>query len=553
MDFDDYDNDNEYEKTDRSVAMNEEFENLLQAQWEGRLDEAGRKRLHELSAADPALAGRLEEEGRLSGLLAAVGPSRAPRGLAERVFLRLDQQGDLPDAEDPQVVESRPARTIDIDRPPVRGLWRMPVVRWGLALAAMLMIGFQIQVILNQNRPDEGLTASSMPVTESVDPSMARRRIAQVGIRQPGGVDAVMGEEVPAIPPVERTTEAVQPPERVVAAVPTPQADAPSVFASEPVEPAMPPPVAGGGKASTQIEASVAGGQATATGTVADRVPAPESTRAPAPRPMPQVRTVALVIALPRASSTASPGATPSAPGAVLSQGFGPGATAAGQNGGGLTIQDSTRSLQGDSPSMVVTPSRTAVTKPATRRDIEIKLSQVGGTIEEILPVPGRPDLSQVRCRVAPGQLQSFLNALDEMGLQPAPAAERPAAPRAEPTPDPRVTPSATPVAASPTGGVSRVDRLKAIQGIEVIVDGAPAPTVQAEAPAGASSAPSRTASAPPTSAPTPGRYAVLDGAPLVEYLTVSPPPTSLATGEAEPRRVPDGPPIELVLWIQQP
>ena len=56
--------------------MHEEFEQLLEAHWEGRLDEDGERRLEALAASDPALGRRLAEERRVDGLLRAVGASR---------------------------------------------------------------------------------------------------------------------------------------------------------------------------------------------------------------------------------------------------------------------------------------------------------------------------------------------------------------------------------------------------------------------------------------------------------------------------------------------
>jgi hypothetical protein len=115
--------------------MHEEFEQLLEAHWEGRLDEAGLRRLEALAASDPGLGRRLAEERRVDGLLRAVGSSRAPRDLASAVFARLDAEPTAP-APMPRATSSR-------QRP--GGLWKRlawPALGWGGALAAasLLMI-----------------------------------------------------------------------------------------------------------------------------------------------------------------------------------------------------------------------------------------------------------------------------------------------------------------------------------------------------------------------------------------------------------------------------
>jgi hypothetical protein len=110
--------------------VQEEFEQLLEAEWAGKLSEAQGRRLDALCAAHPELAEQLRKERQLNGLLAKHGPNHAPHALARAVLDRLDLE----------TKESQKLATINIagvihkgtePRPRHWAEW-WPMLRWGL-------------------------------------------------------------------------------------------------------------------------------------------------------------------------------------------------------------------------------------------------------------------------------------------------------------------------------------------------------------------------------------------------------------------------------------
>ncbi len=118
-----------------ATTLYEEFEDLLEAQWAGQLNESGQERLAQLCVGDPALAERLIHENGLTGLLSRCGPNPAPEGLAASVLGRIEREADL---------RPKSARTGGREASySFRGRWwQAPAMRWaqGLALTAMLVV-----------------------------------------------------------------------------------------------------------------------------------------------------------------------------------------------------------------------------------------------------------------------------------------------------------------------------------------------------------------------------------------------------------------------------
>lgn len=111
----------------------EEFRDLIEREWAGQLDDAGRARLDELCAQDPDLADELREERRLSALLARHGPNHAPGDLKASILNRLDEA------------------SAGQSRSDWRELLSAPVLRWGMGLAVVALIAFEVNLFLNQN------------------------------------------------------------------------------------------------------------------------------------------------------------------------------------------------------------------------------------------------------------------------------------------------------------------------------------------------------------------------------------------------------------------
>ncbi|MCE5229833.1 hypothetical protein LLG95_09585 [bacterium] len=119
-----------------------EFDALLEALWAGELDADGQARLEALAASDPALADCLSRERALTSMLAGHGPNRAPKGLAGAVFARMN--AELPA---PQPEPERPrAQVITIPA------WFTPTLRWGLAVAVILVCFTQLMWLIVHDR-----------------------------------------------------------------------------------------------------------------------------------------------------------------------------------------------------------------------------------------------------------------------------------------------------------------------------------------------------------------------------------------------------------------
>jgi hypothetical protein len=243
----------------------------------------------------------------------------------------------------------------------------------------------------------------------------------------------------------------------------------------------------------------------------------PAETTPAAPVSTPGERRVAMQIVLPAALGAVG-GASPIPSTAIRSR------------RPALPKQGGLNAFQGESAGAAVGGGSTGA---PTRRDIETAVAMAGGRIEETRPSPDQPELWQVHCRLTPDQLQTFLRSLRELGLQPAESQERAQA----------VEAARAPVAqppAKPGKSLDRFERLKTM-GIEVERGGAPE-TFQ----------PSRPTSIPTASLP-PGRYAVLEGEPLLKALEPARPggasPSVRRTSGVKDEEVS----IELLLLIQQP
>ena len=128
-----------------ATTLHDEFENLLEAQWAGELDEAGRERLAQLCAGDPALAERLSRENRLTGLLSRCGPNPAPEGFAASVLGRLESEAD-PRPESVRTGGREASYSF-------RGRWwQAPAFRWAQGLAVTATIVVMGVALIHQHR-----------------------------------------------------------------------------------------------------------------------------------------------------------------------------------------------------------------------------------------------------------------------------------------------------------------------------------------------------------------------------------------------------------------
>ncbi|MCL5269409.1 MAG: hypothetical protein M1457_02390 [bacterium] len=130
------------------ATVNWEFDQLLEAELDGRLDEAGRERLAALCAADPALGERARQERRLAILLGGCGPNHAPPGLTRAVLARLE-------------TEAAPVR---------RPLWRAPVLRWGFGLAAMALVTVEAALLWRQGAEESAIRKREL--AQSIQPTI---------------------------------------------------------------------------------------------------------------------------------------------------------------------------------------------------------------------------------------------------------------------------------------------------------------------------------------------------------------------------------------------
>lgn len=158
---------------------NNTFDELIEAMWAGDLNEAGLARLEALAAADPALARRLRHERDLSALMAGHGPNRAPAGLAQAVFARLD-------------LDAQPAAQPARARIVPRSIWFTPAFRWGLAAAALAVVFIHVKWLLNRDRlgGDTIAQVRTVPLkTPSAMPS--QNGLARFATPKPGQIKTV--------------------------------------------------------------------------------------------------------------------------------------------------------------------------------------------------------------------------------------------------------------------------------------------------------------------------------------------------------------------------
>lgn len=182
--------------TTNEQTPHEQFDELLGALWAGQLDRNGEAMLEALAAGDPELADRLRRERSISGMLAAKGPNRAPEGLAAAVFARLDEQ---PEA---QVVQVKPRKT--------RRPWFFPPqLRWGLAAAALVVVGIQGMWVVYREHPASPAEQVERYATLGVAPDQAELT---------KGPSAATASDEPA-QQVKQRRERIKPEERRIAAV----------------------------------------------------------------------------------------------------------------------------------------------------------------------------------------------------------------------------------------------------------------------------------------------------------------------------------------------
>ncbi len=120
---------------------NNTFDELIEAMWAGDLNEAGLAAWRPLRPPIRPWPGACGKRTDLSPLMAGHGPNRAPTGLAQAVFARLDLDPSPPPSR-------RPTRA----RPIVpRSIWsrRVPL---GLAAAALAVVFIHVKWLLNRDR-----------------------------------------------------------------------------------------------------------------------------------------------------------------------------------------------------------------------------------------------------------------------------------------------------------------------------------------------------------------------------------------------------------------
>ncbi len=134
------------------MIVHEEFEQLIQSEIDGRLDEAGRLRLRQLADSDPLLRGRLRQERRLTGLLARYGPNFAPAGLARAVFAKLDAVMSPFLSRRMNIGKALRAST-GAGRP--RRFWEFPSLQWAFGVGICLLISMQVVLFVRQLQGDQ--------------------------------------------------------------------------------------------------------------------------------------------------------------------------------------------------------------------------------------------------------------------------------------------------------------------------------------------------------------------------------------------------------------
>ena len=546
-------------------GMHEEFDQLLERLWEGRLDTDGQARLQHLAADDPELARRMQEEAALDRMLRSVGGNRAPRRLAASVFARLDA-GDVAEAMEADAREAAPApaeprREAAIFRPSrhyekrrVGGwpAWLMPTLRWGGAFAVLAVIILQVNILMRQSQPsfgggtgghaafddmsvgNNGLELASVPPSdrEARNEASATRQMAE---RDAEAMSNAFSEARDAVPnqgdaavDISRTVDESQRAEAMVAR-----------DAGE--QPAQPGTTLGN-DGDMVLEVRPGGGEdmfATATPT-----PTPEPAPVATPEPFGQTAIAAAPAAAPAATLSApvpvveptpAVAGVPERPaGAVVSErmvamhivlprmtqvvplaqgaGSAPGAQVPGQASGSYV-----RSFA----------SGTATSAPRSigPMDVQSAVERAGGTVLEARQLPDVPGRFLVRASLTPEQAVQFQRYLRDLGVSPMPA-HRPLR--------------------GGTAWDARVDALSAIWpdkiGAEISFPVRRRPDCNARA-------------VDPAPAPGPGQYAVLQGASLLEAapavtaMTYQPGLGSAATA-SEPAALHQ--PIELVLTIDR-
>lgn len=165
--------------------MNSEFEQLLEDLLSGRLDEAGRRRLDELTAAQPALAARLRKERNLNYLLSRCGPNHAPADLAGNIMARLETR-----------VRVRAAG-------PWYGWIFQPAFQAALACVVLLAIGLEAGLLIARRNGAATVASAEKPIV----PEQVKVLVPKTEKR----VAAALPETHKKTPTVNRTTKNITP------------------------------------------------------------------------------------------------------------------------------------------------------------------------------------------------------------------------------------------------------------------------------------------------------------------------------------------------------
>lgn len=398
-----------------NVAL--EFEELLEAERTGRLDEHRRRQLEALCREDPALARRRRDELRLWELLGPLGPNPAPEGLARSVLERLD-------AEQRASSRSRLGRA-----------W--PTLRWAGAAALVAVIVLQVAVLVRSERTERmrlGRKAESFQLAGA--PEKTADRLGQMS----AGPDPSQQAAEAAVPthddrpapadPSARTSPPASA-ERRIAMAPQPSATPP--HAETPDSKLDASPGTNGGRAVPPREAhdffpayghGLGGSHEEDSGEPANRVEHRIADRASGQQVLwnRHVKGVGApdVVMVVHAAGTA-PASDPDA--------TGPESRRFPRDPGPLLLREpsadvATKSLLPAAPRPTGGPTPTQPPRPTAPgiRDIEIAVAMAGGTIvnRQLAAESGGAETTRIECLMTEAQIRTFRQLLAEKGLQAA-------------------------------------------------------------------------------------------------------------------------------------
>ncbi len=132
------------------MNIQEEFEKLLEAEWEGRLDARGQMRLDVLCQEHPDFLKTLEDERKITRLLQNIGPNDPPVDLAKDVLRRISGESTPETAGTSKVEPAPDSHTGPGTKTTTSRRKFIPYVQWGAAAALLAFIFFHGASIIHR-------------------------------------------------------------------------------------------------------------------------------------------------------------------------------------------------------------------------------------------------------------------------------------------------------------------------------------------------------------------------------------------------------------------